>query len=251
FVRLVGPPRTPQADSPTELGRHTSTATLKPSTSSNEFPVFGEPEEFDVAPATNGVVHATSDTLDAADLQSHHASPTRNSPLASLLASIPHNFSTEVLSGFWVTSYEYDSTCHADISQVIPRNDRWVTIKNYPPDPRVEGRVSSFRNEVEAELVNRHLIGYWKNVNDAYYFGSIHLAVLPGETVMEGYYTCFLGDIQVATERWKWVRLDLDPLSDVELSQVVLQEPRLIHALVERHSQHDIPLALTEVTEGI
>jgi hypothetical protein len=109
---------------------------------------------------------------------------------------------------------------------------------------------SSFRNEIEAELVNRHLIGHWKNVNDAYYFGSIHLAVLPGETVMEGYYTCYLTDLQVATERWKWVRLDQEALSDVELSQVVLQEPRLIHALVESHSQHDIPLTLTEVMEG-
>ncbi|MGH4014608.1 MAG: hypothetical protein ACRDSL_11930 [Pseudonocardiaceae bacterium] len=123
-----------------------------------------------------------------------------------------------------------------------------MTIKNYPPDPRVEGRVSSFRNDIEAELVNRHLIGYWRNINDAYYFGSIHLAVLPGETVMEGHYTCFLSDVQVVTARWKWVRLDVASLSGVEISQVVLREPRLIYDLVEEHSQHDMPLTLSAVT---
>lgn len=68
---------------------------------------------------------------------------------------------------------------------------------------------------------------------------------------MEGYYTCFFSDVQVVTARWKWVRLDVASLSGVELSQVVLQEPRLVHALVEEHSQHDMPLTLTAVTEGI
>jgi hypothetical protein len=185
------------------------------------------------------------------DLPSPGPSLAKSSPTESLLASIPHNFSTDVLGGYWVTCYEYDSTCHADISQLIPKCDRRVTIKNYPPDPRVEGRVSSFRNEIEAELVNRHLIGCWKNVNDAYYFGAIHLAVLPGETVMEGYYTCFLSDVQVVAARWKWVRLDPESLSGVDLSQVVLQEPRLIYDLVEKYSPHDMPLTLTAVTEGI
>ncbi len=191
---------------------------------------------------------STDSSSGSTDSSSPCTSPTKSSPTASLLASIPHNFSTDVLGGFWVTCYEYDSTCHTDISQLIPKSDRRVTIKNYPPDPRVEGRVSSFRNDIEAELVNRHLIGYWRNINDAYYFGSIHLAVLPGETVMEGHYTCFLSDVQVVTARWKWVRLDVASLSGVEISQVVLREPRLIYDLVEEHSQHDMPLTLSAVT---
>lgn len=172
-----------------------------------------------------------------------------NSPTASLLGSIPHNFSTEILAGFWVACYEYDTTCHVDISQLRPKSERTLTIKNFPPDPRVEGRTSSFRNEIEAELVNRHLIGYWKNINDAYYFGAIHLAVLPGEAVMEGYYTCFLNDVQVASARWKWVRIDPASLSGAELSQLVLREPRSVCTLVEDHSEHDTPLTLTAVTE--
>lgn len=131
-------------------------------------------------------------TVAPAEKQARTPNDVESSLTESLLASIPHNFSTDVLSGFWITCYEYDSTCHADISQITPEVGRRVTIKNYPPEPRVEGRVSSFRNKIEAELVNRHLVGYWKNVNDAFYFGAIHLAILPGETVMEGYYTCFL-----------------------------------------------------------
>lgn len=185
------------------------------------------------------------------DSSSPGASPAKFSPTESLLAPIPHNFSADVLGGFWVTCFEYDSTCHADICQIIPECDRWMTIRNYPPDPRVEGRASSFRNKIKAELVNRHVIGHWKNVNDTYYFGSIHLAVLPGKTVMEGFYTCFLNDVQVVTARWKWVRLDSASLSGVELSQVVLREPRLVYTLVDQHSQHDMPLTLTAVTEGI
>lgn len=173
-------------------------------------------------------------------------------PADNLLAALPHDFSADLLGGFWVTCYEYDSTCHADISQITPKCDRRVTVKNYPPEPRVEGRaVAGTRNNIEAELVNRHLVGCWKNVDDSYYFGAVHLAVLPGKTVMEGYYTCFLSDVQVVTARWKWVRLDPVSLSGVELSQVVLRDPRSISALVEEHSPHDLPLTLTAVTEDV
>lgn len=96
-----------------------------------------------------------------------------------------------------------------------------MTARNYPPDPRTEDHPLSFRNEIEAQLVNRHLIGYWKNVSDTRYFGSIHLAVLPGEVVMEGYYTGLGSDIQVDAMRWKWVRVDPNSLSGVELSQIM------------------------------
>lgn len=106
-----------------------------------------------------------------------------------------------------------------------------------------------FRNEIEAQLVNRHLIGHWKNISDTRYFGSVHLAVLPGETVMDGYYTGFSSDIQVDTMRWKWVRIDPASLSDVDLQEVTLNDPDMIHALLE-NSANDVPLGLTAIVEG-
>ncbi len=172
----------------------------------------------------------------------------------SLLASIPQSFSATRLGGLWVTSYKFTSEkgnigCHADITKLIPESGRRVTAKNYPPEPRTEGRVSSFRNEIEAQLVGRHLIGHWQNTSDAYYYGSVQLAVLPGETVMEGYYTALLSDIQVDAFRWKWARLDSVSFSVDELSRVVLKEPRVIYELLE-NSTYQVPLPLTDVVEG-
>jgi len=111
--------------------------------------------------------------------------------------------------------------------------------------------VVPFCNEIEAQLANRHLIGHWKNTNDTRYFGSIHLAVLPGETVMEGYYTCFLSDIQVDAGRWKWVLLDPASLAGIELPQITLRQPASLHALIEQHSPCDPPLALGDIREDI
>jgi DNA-binding transcriptional regulator YhcF (GntR family) len=170
----------------------------------------------------------------------------------SLLESVPQSFPADILAGLWVTCYEFNSEGgirrHADISRITPQSSRRVTAKNYPPDPRTEGHVPSFRNEIEAQLANRHLIGHWRNVSDTRYFGSIHLAVLPGEAVMEGYYTGFSSDIKVDAMRWKWVRLDPLSLSGVELAQVVLKEPDAIYDLLE-HSTYDAPLTLAAVVE--
>jgi hypothetical protein len=169
-----------------------------------------------------------------------------------LLASVPHCFSVDILGGFWVTCYQFNSSrgmqCHADITQLTPQSDRRVTAKNYPPDPRAQGQVS-FRNEIEAQLANRHLIGHWKNTSDTRYFGSVHLAVLPGETVMDGYYTGFSSDIQVDAMRWKWVRLAPTSLSGVDLQEVTLNDPGMIHALLE-NSPNDAPLDLAAIVEG-
>lgn len=169
-----------------------------------------------------------------------------------LLASVPHSFSAEILGGFWVTCYQFDSDrgiqCHADITQLTPQSDRRVTAKNYPPDPRTQGQALPFRNEIEAQLANRHLIGYWKNISDTRYFGSVHLAVLPGETVMDGYYTGFSSDIRVDAMRWKWVRLDPASLSGVDLQEVTLNDPDVIYALLE-HSANDVLLDLTAIVE--
>jgi hypothetical protein len=171
----------------------------------------------------------------------------------SLLESVPQSFSADMLAGLWVTSYEFNSEGgirrHADISRITPQSSRRVTAKNYPPDPRTQGHVPSFRNEIEAQLANRHLIGHWRNVSDTRYFGSIHLAVLPGEAVMDGYYTGFSSDIRVDAMRWKWVRLDPVSFSGAELPQVVLKAPDVIHELLE-HSAYAAPLTLTAVVEG-
>ena len=170
-----------------------------------------------------------------------------------LLASVPHSFSADILGGFWVTCYQFDSSrgiqCHADITQLAPQSDRRVTAKNYPPNPRTQGQASSFRNEIEAQLANRHLIGHWKNIGDTRYFGSVHLAVLPGETTMDGYYTGFSNDIQVDAMRWKWVRLDPTSLSGVDPQEVKLNDPDVIHALLE-NSANDAPLDLAAIVEG-
>src|ERR1700690_3146225 len=122
-------------------------------------------------------------------------------PAGSLLETVPHSFTADALNGAWVTCYQFSRPpkYHADIAHLTVESDRRVRIKNYPPEPRTVGHMSPFRNEIEAQLANRHLIGHWKNVNDTRYFGTLHLAILPGETVMEGYYTGFESDIHVAT----------------------------------------------------
>ena len=106
-----------------------------------------------------------------------------------------------------------------------------------------------YRNEIEAQLANRHLIGHWKNTSDTRYFGSLHLAVLPGEIVMEGYYTGYSNDIEVAIGRWKWVRLDPTSLSSVDLSGVVLREPHDLYELIKDCTQYDAPLSCDAVAE--
>ncbi|MGH3673974.1 MAG: hypothetical protein ACRDSH_25620 [Pseudonocardiaceae bacterium] len=170
-----------------------------------------------------------------------------------LLGSVPHSFSADLLGGFWVTCYQFDSDrgmqCHADVTQLAPQSDRQVTAKNYPPEPRTQWQVSPFRNEIEAQLVNRHLVGSWKNTSDTRYFGSLHLAILPGETVMDGYYTGFSSDIRVDAMRWKWVRLDPVSLAGVDLQKVTLIEPDKIHALLE-NSVNDVPVDLAAIVEG-
>jgi hypothetical protein len=157
----------------------------------------------------------------------------------------------ETLGGLWVTAYQFKSAGtlrhHADVTRITPQSSQRLTAKNYPPDPRTEGRVPAFHNEIEAQLANRHVIGYWRNVSYIRYFGSIHLALLPGEAVMEGYYTAFSSDVRVDVMRWRWVRLDPASLSGIELARVALKEPDRIHALLE--TTHEAPLPLSAVAE--
>jgi hypothetical protein len=56
-----------------------------------------------------------------------------------------------------------------------------------------------YSNDIEAGLFGRHVMGRWRNVNDRYFYGFVHLAVLPGETVLDGYYTAVLTDSRVTS----------------------------------------------------
>lgn len=173
--------------------------------------------------------------------------------IGGVLSSIPPTFEAETLCGFWVTSFQFGPgptrKAHVDIAKISLESDRLMRISNHPPTPRSEGRASPFRNELEAQLVNRHLVGHWKNSNDTRYFGTFQLAVLPGETVMAGYYSGFGSDIEVSTGPWKWVRLGEDSIAEADLSQIRLRDPLRLGALLEDHTQYDAPLTLADIEE--
>ena len=79
------------------------------------------------------------------------ASLNSSSPIESLIATVPHNFSVNVLGGHWLTGYGFASAGgrlkHADIAELTPESDRRMRAKNYPPEPRTDGHALSFRNE--------------------------------------------------------------------------------------------------------
>lgn len=174
-------------------------------------------------------------------------------PIESLLASVPHSFSAAQLGGLWVTCYEFASggatLRHADVSQVTPESERRLRASNGSPAPRTEEHARPFRNRIEAELANRHVIGHWKNLSDTRYFGAMHLSVLTGESVMEGHYTSFASDVSVGSGPWKWVRLDPATLQGVDLSRMVLREPGEIGTLLANHPEDAGPLPLDAVVK--
>jgi hypothetical protein len=178
-------------------------------------------------------------------------SPTR--PLVNnALTSVTSGCTADLLQGPWLTSYRFSrdqSKRHVDIAHVEAVSDTHLIAKNGPPEPRTEGHVLPFRNVIEARLTSRHLVGQWKNTNDTRYFGTLHLAVLPSEVVMEGYYTGLASDIEVSMGQWKWIRLDPLSLADVDLAAVKLREPGLLDDLISSYTQYDAPLLITAVVE--
>ena len=120
----------------------------------------------------------------------------------SLLDPVPPGFPLGALAGPWVTAYQFAHGTapryHADIAHVTAEGEWRVRAVNHPPEPRTQGRSSPFRNEIEARLFGRHLIGTWRNTSDTRYYGTLQLAVLPGETVMDGHYTGLASDIEVS-----------------------------------------------------
>jgi hypothetical protein len=165
-----------------------------------------------------------------------------------LLAAVPPAFPAEALAGHWVTCYQFSHAgkprAHADIAHVAAVAEDRIRAVNHPPAPRSEGRSTPFRNEIEAGLFGRHLIGQWRNTSDTRYYGTLELAVLPGETVMQGGYYGVGSDIDVSAAPWKWVRLDAGP---VPVQGITLRDPAELFDLVMAHSQLDAPLALAQV----
>lgn len=170
-------------------------------------------------------------------------------PTPSLLAAVPPAFPAEALAGPWVTSYEFmhagEPHYHADIALVSAESESRIRAVNHPPEPRSQGRRQAFRNEIEARLAGRHLVGEWQNTSDTRYCGGLQLAVLPGETVMQGHYTGVGSDIEVSRGFWKWVRLE----PDAGLAEIVLREPAELYEMVMSHSQPDVPLTMADVRE--
>lgn len=164
-----------------------------------------------------------------------------------LLAGVPPAFPAAALAGPWVTAYQFSHAgrphFHADVARITAGSDSIVRAVNHPPEPRSQGRRRAFRNEIEARLVGRHLVGEWQNLSDTRYCGGLQLAVLPGETVMQGWYTGVGSDIEVSRGFWKWVRLEPDD----GLSSVTLGDPAELHRLVMSHSQPDEPLTLADI----
>lgn len=169
----------------------------------------------------------------------------------TMLTAVPHSFPADALAGRWVTCYRFlhhgeTLRHHADIAHVTATSERRIRAVNHPPEPRSEGRARPFRNEIEVQLAGRHLVGTWKNSSDTRYFGTVQLAVLPGEMVMEGHFTGVGSDVEVSGGRWKWVRLEAGagPLD------VTLRDPAAIYDLVTNHPQYDdAPLTLADVRE--
>lgn len=174
----------------------------------------------------------------------------------SLFEDTSSGFHPKKLEGSWVTCYEFESKSksgtetllHADIAQLKAVSDRRVTARNTKSSSRTEKHRQPFLNEIQAELVNRHLVGCWKNVNDTFYFGGIHLAVLPGENMMKGYYTSLSGAVTLTYGSWTWVRIDHTTIRD-KLLKVVLFKPRKIKGILDGHGESDGPLNLKAVVE--
>jgi hypothetical protein len=171
------------------------------------------------------------------------------SPVQSVLASIPHLFSASALAGLWATAYTFSSggavRHHADISQLTAESERRVRATNHAP--LTENHRRAFFNEIEAEVANRHLIGHWRNLSDTRYFGAIHLAVLPGECMMRGFYTTFANDVVTKVGDWIWVKLENMP--EIDLKATTLRSPGSVYEVLTTHPESDGAIALEAILE--
>ena len=139
--------------------------------------------------------------------------------------------------------------CHADIVEVTAESERRIVADNSNPPPRTEGHGNPFRNSIDAQLVNRHLIGHWKNTSDTRYFGGIHLAVCTEENVMDGFYTSFNTDVETGALPWRWVRIDPGTIDAARLPALRLREARVLNGLLGDHDTRGGPIDLDDLVE--
>lgn len=167
-----------------------------------------------------------------------------------LLAPIPSLLNLTHLAGLWATTFVFDDTHHADLTTVIVGKSA-VTATNSPPEPRTEGHAVGFHNDLSLSVAGRHLIGTWRNSSDSYYYGAVHLAVLPSETVMDGYYTSLLSDTRVVANRWRWVRVDPQSTLGVDLTTTVLGDPAELYDILTAHAPAAPPIPLARLVPGL
>lgn len=179
----------------------------------------------------------------------HRGGPQPADEEADVLSAIPPGLDPAMLEGVWVTGYLLGGSRyrHVDLS-TVSAVDNGVRSRNYPPAPRVEGHSRGHETETNARLFGRHLMGHFRNCNDSYFYGSLHLAVLPGETVLDGYYTGFTNDTQVVAEPWRWVRVDPQSIENVDLANVRLGEPEMVYEALISRTPFDGPIRLDQVT---
>ena len=176
--------------------------------------------------------------------QVHDAPPLSND---GLLSSITPALEPKILAGLWCTGYLFeDGLRHVDLSTIVVTKNA-ISAGNYPPHPRAEGKPSGHITDITARLFGRHLLGQWRNRNDLYYFGSVHLAVLPGETILDGHYTGVWNDTQVVAAPWRWVRVDPKSGAGIDLESITLADPQRVYGLIARHSQFDRPISLQQL----
>lgn len=167
-----------------------------------------------------------------------------------VLADIDPGLDPTILAGLWVTGYLISGGYrHVDLSTVTVRGPRMMS-RNCPPAPRFEGHATGHETDITARLVGRHLMGHFRNRNDRYFFGSLHLVVLPGEAILDGYYTGFLNDTSVLAQPWRWVRVDPRSAEDVDLHGVTLGDPASVYDAIAARNQFDGPIALSAVIEN-
>lgn len=174
--------------------------------------------------------------------------PTTSGPDENdLLATVRPTFEPSVLTGVWATCYRFDEVLHHVDLSVVTMAGNTFSAYNYPPEPRTESHAAGYRNHIEGALSGRHIIGRWRNVSDDYYFGSIHLAVQPGENMIDGIYTGFPTDTQIVSERWRWIRVRMDSAQDLAAAR--LRDPRELYEMLMGRAHYNGPVPLQELTE--
>jgi hypothetical protein len=178
----------------------------------------------------------------------------RSAPIAHPLDSVPQRFAAADLAGLWVTVFTFTSVgetaFHADVVDVTLTTERQLRAVTSGPEPRTAERQRPYRSLVEARLADRHLVGTWRNLSDDRYFGSIHLAVKTGQTLMVGHYTSYNSDEEVGTGPWRWARLDPATTQGVDFTGRRLRNPEILNNLLCNHHKHAALLGLNDVTEG-